>query len=144
MVFNETVIRAIYQAKVNLFEIIKNNHQYLLNSFAQVIEQCEDAKKTVEPRCIPFIQNIKNQWFQLREEYIDAMSFEYQRLLRYWYPWDVDLGIERTNDQFVEHMFSEKRFQVPWRDMMWFYPKLLEIQSSVIRQFPNEVYKKNG
>jgi len=144
MVFNVTVIRTIYQAKVNLFEIIKNNHKYLLNCFTQVIEQCEDAKKTVEPKYLNYIQNLKNQWILLREEYIDAMSFEYQRLLRYWNPWNVDLSIERTNEQFVEHMFSEKHFQTPWRDQIWFYPKLLEIQSSVIRQFPNEAYKKNG
>lgn len=144
MVINETLLRKIYQAKVNLFEIIKNNHQYLLNTFAQVIEECENAKKTVEPCFVPLIQNIKNQWILLRDEYIGAMAFEYQRLLRYWNPWNVDLSIERTTGQYVEHMFSEKRFQATWRDQMWFYPKLLEIQSAVIKQFPNEVYKKNG
>ena len=142
MVINETVLRAIYQAKVNLFEIIKNNHQYLLNSFIKVIEECDRATNTVEPKYLDYIQNIKNQWFMLREEYIGAMAFEYQRLLRYWNPWNVDLSIERTTDQYVEHMFSEKRFQVPWRDQMWFYQKLLEIQSTVIRHFPNERYNK--
>ena len=59
MVFNITVLQILQEAKVDLFEIIKNNHQYILNSFTQVIEQCEDAKKTVEPKYLDYIQNVK-------------------------------------------------------------------------------------
>lgn len=147
MVFNITVLHILQEAKVDLFEIIKNNHQYILNSFDQVIEQCEDAKKTVELKCIPFVQNIKNQWFQLREEYIGQMVYEYKRQLEAWKPWHIITNINKcqfTTDEIMEHMFSEQRFKLPWPDYGLYYQRLLEIQSSVIRQFPNEVYKKNG
>lgn len=147
MVFNITVLQILQEAKVDLFEIIKNNHQYILNSFIQMIEECENAKKTVEPQYLDYIQNIKNQWVVLREEYIGQMVYEYKRQLNAWKPWHIITNINQcqfTTDEIMEHMFSKDRFKVPFPDYGIYYQRLLEIQSSVIRQFPNEAYKKNG
>lgn len=147
MVFNITVLQKLIEAKVDLFEIIKNNHQYILNCFTQVIEQCEEAKKTVNFIHLGYIQNIKNQWFQLREEYIGNMVYEYKRQLEAWKPWHIITNINKcklSTDQIMEHMLSEQRFKLPWPDYGTYYQRLLEIQSAVIKQFPNEVYKKNG
>lgn len=144
MVFNITVLQKLIEAKVDLFEIIKNNHQYILKCFNKVIEQCEDAKKTVEPQCLNYIQNIKNQWFHLREEYIGYMVYEYQRQLNAWKPWHIIMNINKcqmTTDQIMEHMLSEQRFKVPWPDFGTYYQRLLKIQSDVFKQFPNIVYK---
>lgn len=63
MVFNITVLQKLIEAKVDLFEIIKNNHQFILNCFTQVIKQCSDAKKTVEPIHLPYIQNVRISGF---------------------------------------------------------------------------------
>ena len=145
MVFNITVLQILQEAKVDLFEIIKNNHQYILNCFTQVIEQCEAAKKEVDPRNVPMVQNIKNEWFQLREEYIGNMVYEYKRQLEAWKPWHIITNINKckfSTDEIMEHMLSEQRFKVPWPDFGTYYQRLLEIQSAVIRQFPNEVYNK--
>lgn len=147
MVFNITVLQILQEAKVDLFEIIKNNHQYILNSFTQVIEQCEDAKNTVEPIHLPYIQNIKNQWVHLREEYIGCMVYEYQRQLNAWKPWHIIANINKCQlktNEIMEHMLSKDRFKVPFPEYGTYYQKLLEIQSSVIRQFPSEAYKQNG
>lgn len=147
MVFNSTVLEKLIEANVDLFEIIKNNHQYILNCFTKVIEQCEDAKKTVEPQYLDCIQNIKNQWFHLREDYIGYMVYEYKRQLNAWKPWHIITNINKchfTTDQIMEHMLSEQRFKVPWPDFGTYYQRLLEIQSAVIKQFPKEAYKQNG
>ena len=147
MVFNITVLQILQEAKVDLFEIIKNNHQYILNCFTQVIEQCEDAKKTVEPKYLDCIQNVKNQWYHLREDYIGYMVYEYKRQLNAWKPWHIITNINKchfTTGEIMEHMLSEQRFKLPWPDYGSYYQRLLEIQSDVIRQFPNEAYKKNG
>ena len=147
MVFNITVLQKLREAKVDLFEIIKNNHQYILNCFTQVIEQCEDAKKTVEPKYLDYIQNLKNQWFHLREDYIGYMVYEYKRQLNAWKPCHIITNINKcqfTTDEIMEHMFSKDRFKLPFPDYGIYYQRLLEIQSSVIKQFPIERYKKNG
>lgn len=144
MVFNVTVLQKLLEANVDLFEIIKNNHQFILNCFTKVIEQCEDAKKTVEPICLNYIQNIKNQWYHLREEYIGYMVYEYQHQLNAWKPWHIIANINKcqmTTDQIMEHMLSEDRFKLPWPDYGTYYQRLLKIQSDVFKQFPNVVYK---
>lgn len=144
MVFNITVLQKLLAAKVDLFEIIKNNHQFILNCFTKVLEQCEDAKKTVEPIHLPYIQNVKNQWFHLREEYIGCMVYEYQNQLNAWKPWHIIANINKcqlTTDEFMEHMLSEDRFKIPWPDYGTYYQRLLKIQSDVFKQFPNVVYK---
>lgn len=145
MVFNITVLQKLLEAKVDLFEIIKNNHQYILNCFTKVIEQSEDAKKIVEPQYLDYVQSIKNQWFQLREDYIGCMVYEYKRQLNAWKPWHIIANINKcqmTTDQIMEHMLSEQRFKIPWPDYGTYYQKLLKIQSDFIEQFPNVV--KNG
>lgn len=147
MVFNITVLQKLIEAKVDLFEIIKNNHQYILNCFIQVIEQCDRATNTVEPKYLDYIQNIKNQWFQLREEYIGNMVYEYKRQLEAWKPWHIITNINKcqfSTEQIMKHMLSEQRFKLPWPDYGTYYQRLLEIQSAVIRQFPKEAYKQNG
>lgn len=147
MVFNITVLQKLIEANVDLFEIIKNNHQYILNCFTKVIEQCEDAKKTVEPQYLDCIQNIKNQWFHLREDYIGYMVYEYKRQLNAWKPWHIITNINQckfSTDEIMEHMLSEQRFKVPFPDYGTYYQRLLEIQSAVIKQFPKEAYKQNG
>jgi len=147
MVFNITVLQKLHDAKVDLFEIIKNNHQYLLNSFKRVIEECDQAKNTVEPKYLDYIQNVKNQWYQLREEYIGCMVYEYKHALEAWKPWHIIANINKcqmTTDQIMEHMLSEDRFKIPWPDYGGYYQKLLEIQSSVIKQFPKEAFKAKG
>lgn len=146
MVFNVTVLQKLQEAKVDLFEIIQNNHQYILNCFTQVIEQCEDAKKTVEPKYLDYIQNIKNQWVVLREEYIASMVYEYKHQLNAWKPWRIITYINNchfSTDEIMEHMFSEERFKLPWPDYGLYYQRLLKIQSDFIKKFPNERYK-NG
>lgn len=145
MVFNVTVLQILQEAKVDLFEIIKNNQQYILNCFTRMIEQCEDAKKEVDPRNVPMVQNIKNEWFQLREEYIGNMVYEYKRQLNAWKPWHIITNINKchfTADEIMEHMLSEQRFKLPWPDYGTYYQKLLQIQSDVIKQFPIERYNK--
>ena len=144
MIINITVLQKLHEAKVDLFEIIKNNHQYLLNSFTRVIKECENAKKTVEPEYLDLIQNIKNQWVVLRDEYIASMVYEYKRQLNAWNAWRIITYINNCHfntDQVMEHMLSEQRFKLPWPDYGSYYQRLLEIQSSVIRQFPEEVKK---
>ena len=145
MVFNSTVLHKLHAVNVNLFDIIKNNHQYILNCFIRVIEECDLATDTVEPKYLDYIQNIKNRWFQLREEYIVNMVYEYKRQLEAWKPWHIIANINKcqlTTDQIMEHMLSEQRFKVPFPECGTYYQKLLEIQSSVIRQFPSEAYNK--
>lgn len=141
MVFNITVLQKLIEAKVDLFEIIKNNHQYILNCFTKVIEQCEEAKKTVEPQYLDYIQNIKNQWFHLREDYIEYMVYEYKRQLNAWKPWHIINKCHFTTDEIMKHMLSEQRFKVPWHDFGTYYQRLLKIQSDVFKQFPNVLYK---
>ena len=145
MVFNITVLQILQEAKVDLFEIIKNNHQYILNSFTRMIEQCEDAKKTVEPKYLDCIQNVKNQWYHLREDYIGYMVYEYKRQLNAWKPWHIITNINKcrlTTGEIMEHMLSEQRFKLPWPDYGTYYQRLLQIQSDVIKQFPIERYNK--
>ena len=145
MVFNITVIQQLKNAKVDLFEIIKNNHEYLLNSFKRVIEECEQAKNTVEPKYLYYIQHLKNQWVYLREEYIGTMAYEYKHVLEAWKPWHIIANINKSQlntGELVEHMLSEDRFKVPWPDYGTYYQKLLAIQSSFIKQFPIEVAGK--
>ena len=147
MVFNVTVLQKLQDAKVDLFEIIKNNHQYILNCFRQVIEQSEAAKTIVEPQYLDYIQNIKNQWLHLLEDYIGCMVYEYKRQLNAWQPWHIITNINKCNmttDQIMEHMLSEQRFKLPWPDYGIYYQRLLKIQSDFIQQFPNTVHKKNG
>ena len=147
MVFNITVLQKLQDAKVDLFEIIKNNHQYILNCFRQVIEQCEDAKTIVESQSLDYIQNIKNQWLQFLEDYIGCMVYEYKRQLNAWKPWHIITNINKcqmTTDQIMEHMLSEQRFKLPWPDYGTYYQRLLKIQSDCVKQFPNTVHKKNG
>lgn len=145
MVFNITVLQKLHSVNVNLFDVIKNNHQYLLNSFIRVIKECEDAKKTVEPKYLDCIQNIKNQWVVLREEYIGHMVYEYKRQLEAWKPWHIITNINKcqfTTDEILEHMFSEDRFKIPFPYYGTYYQRLLEIQSNFIKQFPIERYNK--
>ena len=66
MVFNITVLQKLREAKVDLFEIIKNNHQYILNCFTRVIEECDRATATVEPKYVDYI-HIKDAVYSNRE-----------------------------------------------------------------------------
>jgi hypothetical protein len=138
MVFNITVLRKLQQANVDLFEIVKNNNTYLLNSFHRMIVDCINAINTAEPEYLDMFQNIKNQWGNIREEYILRMVQEYQHELSAYCAYDIREHIKYlTTDQILNQMFSDERMKLPWLDSGEYYQRLLEIQTGCIKYFPS-------
>lgn len=139
MVFNITVLQKLQQAGVDLFEIVKNNNKYLLNTFHRMIMDCINAKNTAETKYKEYFQNVLNQWFSLREDYILYMAQEYKHELSVHGDFDYDLREKVryfTTGQTLEHMFSEERFQPTWLESGEYYNRLLEIQCKFYNQFP--------
>lgn len=137
MVFNITVLQKLQQAGVDLFEIVKNNNKYLLNSFDRMIVDCINAKNTAETKYKEYFQNVHNQWWNLREEYILSMVQEYKHELVASCAYDIREHIKFfTTDQILNKMFSDERLKLPWFECSEYYNRMLEIQCNFYKQFP--------
>lgn len=138
MVFNITALRKLQQANVDLFEIVKNNNTYLLNSFHRMIADCINAMNTAGTEYINIFQKIKNQWYDVREDYILRMVQEYKHEVCVRWRNDICEHIKYlTTDQILNQMFSDERMKLPWLDSGEYYHRLLEIQTDFIKHFPS-------
>lgn len=141
MVFNITVLQKLQEAGVDLFEIVKNNNEYLLNTFHRLIVHCVSTDEVINSVYMEYFRNIKIQWFNLRRDYILSMSQEYWHELNIHGNYDCDLRDKVkyfTTGQTLEHMFSEERFQPTWLESGEYYNRLLEIQCNFYNQLPHK------